>query len=341
VNETVLLTGATGSVGGALVLELLRSTEAEVVCLVRPKGPRQAADRMRDALERACGLYDEWELLDDVWRRCSVLEGDLLLPGCGVSRAERRRIDEVWHVAGLRAPEADEGSVRRATVEATRGLLQLAVDLGATSCNHFGDAVVGPLRDGVVVEEPVAEGAPVGGPRERAERDAERLALAAPLQRVRVFRPSLVVGHSATHAATSTTGFYQLIGDVRASRPPRPVGGPDGALNCLPVDLVAREAVAVARSASAEEVFHLTSVAPAPSLGEAVATIAAQAGVEAPEVPGGDRDGVRFDRAHTDAALGAPGGDFPLCAEDLGPYVDWYLRHVGDQVDTVPYEVRR
>lgn len=53
-----LLSGATGFIGGAVVLELLRDPESEVYVLVRGQDPAQARRRLCNALTAAATAYD-------------------------------------------------------------------------------------------------------------------------------------------------------------------------------------------------------------------------------------------------------------------------------------------
>ncbi|WP_437900207.1 SDR family oxidoreductase [Sorangium sp. So ce124] len=51
-KEAHLVTGATGFIGGALVLELLRRTDDDIVAMVRP-GDTGAVERFRQSIHHA------------------------------------------------------------------------------------------------------------------------------------------------------------------------------------------------------------------------------------------------------------------------------------------------
>jgi hypothetical protein len=96
--DKILLTGATGFFGSHLLLELLRQTEAEVVCLVRATGSRCGKERLWQTLA-ARGL----SLRTEERRRVGVIAGDLGSPRLGLSpqawEQQARRIDAVYHAA--------------------------------------------------------------------------------------------------------------------------------------------------------------------------------------------------------------------------------------------------
>ena len=81
-----LVTGATGFVGRALVLELLARTQAPVVCLVRADGT-SPQERLRNALFEAADAYDcPQSVRAAITQRCHAVAGDIRSPECGLAR---------------------------------------------------------------------------------------------------------------------------------------------------------------------------------------------------------------------------------------------------------------
>lgn len=77
--ERFLITGANGFLGGHLLLDLLRRSDAHAVCLVRGTDDRDAERRLGEALT---GFDLPWS--PEVRRRVTVLAGDLRAPRLGL-----------------------------------------------------------------------------------------------------------------------------------------------------------------------------------------------------------------------------------------------------------------
>ncbi len=353
-SKTHLVTGATGFVGAALVLELLRQTSDEVVALVRPSAEFDASERFRQAIVQAAELYEAVDLLAQL-ERCRVVAGDLFEQGCGVTSELPSEVDEVWHcAASLQFENRHHENIRATNVEGTRRVVALAERLGVERFNYISTAYVAGRATGLIREdrELVAE---TNNHYERSKIDAEAIVAAAPCL-VRIMRPSIVVGHSRTHAATTFSGYYGFIRQIAQFRgmvertqkgllervPVQLRVDADADANFVHVDTVAREAVAIAEHDRAGGVFHLTHPAPA-KLGETIRTIFALLSIRDP-IFVDDRSSFswldeqldkrmdfygsyivghkQFERTRTDASMPEPIAHAPVDAEPLGR---WYL----------------
>ncbi|OOK65309.1 NAD dependent epimerase/dehydratase family protein [Mycobacterium kansasii] len=215
----VLVTGATGSVGIGLVLELLNQTSAEVVCLVRGLDDAAAQQRLVDSLLDAAGLYDCEEAVDAIRTRCRAVAGDVTAPACGIDDLARvGAVDEVWHLAAsLRYLDKHETSIRAVNVEGTRQALALAGQLGAGVFNQASTIGTAGAQSGVHYEAPVAKDAPMNNAYERSKRDAEYLVAEAGMATARIIRLPIIIGHSRTYALAASTlsGIYTLVNEMR------------------------------------------------------------------------------------------------------------------------------
>ena len=233
--KRILLSGATGFLGGALLDELLDSTGAEVVALTR----RPVAGR----------------------RRVHVVEGDLSLPRAGVS-AERfaalaREVDAIVHCGAAVNWVYPYSALRDVNVDGTLELLRLAAVRGIPF--HFISSLsvcyssLGPPTAGEEFDAlPYLRGVELGYAQtkvvaETLVREAGRRGLP-----VRIYRPPLISGHSVTGAYNRDDLITALVrGCVRMGTAP----DLDWKLDCQPVDDVARMIVRL--SGDREPVFHL------------------------------------------------------------------------------------
>lgn len=357
-GDAHLLTGATGFVGGAIALELLRETDGPLLCVVRA-GAAGAQARLDEALSHAARVYDEQELWAREGDRASAIAGDLTAPGCGVDLATLPPVAEVWHAAASLAFEDErEPEIAQANIGGTEAVVALAEGLGARALNHVSTAYVGGARTGTMLEQLLPLDAPCNNAYERTKLRAEHVADGAALERVRILRPSIVVGHGRTSAATTFTGLYgvvrgfaalrrqvaEVLGDFLLHRPLRLQGAADVPVNLVPVDAVARNAVALSRVDATSGIFHLTNVSP-PTVGETMDVIAHAVGIRPPRFVASAeaftsidrevndqlrfyasyvRDAKLFDRTNVEAVLGDADASYAMPPERIDRWVRWY-----------------
>ena len=143
--RTVLVTGATGFLGAALVDALLRTTSVDVVALVRAGDSRGARRRLEEALDRhgRAGL-----LLRNPDQRLQAIPGDLSTPQMGLSpdasAALAERADAILHLAADLDIFASYGDLEPANVGGTREVLRLALRQG-TPVHCVSSSAVFPL----------------------------------------------------------------------------------------------------------------------------------------------------------------------------------------------------
>lgn len=359
-----LVTGATGFVGAALVLELLDQTPDDVACLVRPRHDAERAQaRLGRALERACVLYERSDLLPAIEERCRAVPFDLRDSDEDARHRLPAGIAEVWHsAASLRFKQEQRPKIFDQNVDGTLRMLQLSTDLGASTFNYVSTAYVAGKRSGLILEEAAHDPGVAHNAYEESKIRAESLVDGWEGMRTRIMRPSIVVGHTKTFAAISNTGLYGFIlgiqrarqevegrnlGAFLAHRQVRLRGDGEAPINLIPVDVVARNAVRISRSSSEAGVFHLVNATP-PAAAEVGRVVFAALGMAPPrwvdsvdeftlidekldEQPRTDffrtyltRDRV-FDLSNTNAALGESASAVSFDGGALAPYIEWYL----------------
>jgi thioester reductase-like protein len=278
VRRVHLITGGTGFVGSSIILELLRQTNVEVLCLVRPTS-ESIDDRLQRTLLKTAQLYGyDNTILQAIKERCHAIVGDISQPLCGVNLASVGPVAQFWHcAASLRYEDRYVTEIFQTNVEGTRHALDLACRIGVNEYfNYVSTAYVAGKRTGIILEK-LAGGHETHNHYEASKIQAEALVAAAPSVRTRIFRPSVVIGHSTTFAVSS--GFSGLYGFMRKllqfkgamSRVQEGLLSrealhmrvdADGLLNLVPVDYVSRQAVQIATSSASASIFHLTNAAP-------------------------------------------------------------------------------
>ncbi len=143
--RTVLVTGATGFLGAALVDALLRTTSVDVVALVRADSGGGARRRLEDALDRheGGGLSR-----GNPNQRLEAIPGDLAKPLMGLSpdafAALAEKADAIFHLAADLDVFASYEDLEPANVRGTREVLRLALRHG-TPVHCVSSSAVFPL----------------------------------------------------------------------------------------------------------------------------------------------------------------------------------------------------
>jgi thioester reductase-like protein len=356
------VTGATGFVGSNLVLEILGQAETEVYALVRP-AEESSEVRLQSALRHTARSAGHGNGLDNaISERCQAVEGDIHSENCGAHARTFPPPDQFWHVAAsLRYEDRYAAEIYRTNIEGTRNALALAQCSGVRGhFNYVSTAYVSGSRMGVIREE-ASSGHAANNPYEHSKMQAEALVDQSQDLRVRIFRPSIVIGHSITReVASGFSGFYgfmrrilrlrQLLDRIQdglASRAGlRVIAEPATLLNLIPVDVVARQMVSISRSGSRATVFHITNPTPPPAA-EVARVIFRELDLRLPilvsDATGMDwieqkieqglgfyksyfRGTRLFDRRNSDQALGdkAPEPGYRMDSAILTEYVRWY-----------------
>jgi nucleoside-diphosphate-sugar epimerase len=260
--KKILLTGATGFVGGATAATLLSSTDAELVTLVRARSVADGEARVRASVARFG--------VDVAASRLHVIAGDL---GTHVD-VRSRALSGVTHVVNAAAQTsfAARDDVRRTNVDGTvafaaqmRALPRLERFL------HVGTAwICGIDPPAVVHEDDAPSASAVHGVRytQTKEEGEARLAALRDLPLV-VARPSTVVGHTRLGCAPSASIFWTFLAMNTLRRITFELGT---RVDVVPVDWVAASLVhLLAKPHLAHARYHLSAGEEASTTFEAIA----------------------------------------------------------------------
>jgi long-chain acyl-CoA synthetase len=280
----VLLTGATGFLGTALLARLVGPPhERRVWALVRARDDAQAAERIRLAL---APLVDD---LDAACERVVAVAADLQQPWMGLDERQceaiARWVTDVIHSAASVSFSLPLEEARAINVDGTRRVLDLAVRCAASGDGlrrfaHVSTAYVAGTHRGVFGEDDHDVGQGFNNTYEQTKWEAEQLVRAhAERLPVQVLRPSIVVGD---HETGWTASFNVLYTPLRAyargalSVIPAIRSAP---FDAVPVSFVADAIAELALGDGGEcRTYHLTASERASTMDELIALSARRCG---------------------------------------------------------------
>src|SRR5919107_864492 len=228
------VTGATGFIGRFLVQELLATRSEHVFVLVRPSSQRRVEQ-----------LVHQWGHPD----RVTPVSGDLEEATLGVDPAwvaeHKGTIDHFFHLAAVYDMTTTEERNESHNVGGTRNALELAADLHAGVFHHVSSIAASGDYTGFWDETMFDVGQHLPSPYHRTKFESEKVVREESAVPWRVYRPSLVIGHSETGDMDKVDGPYyffpilKLLRDYLPSWTPL-VGVDLGDTNVVPVDYVAK-----------------------------------------------------------------------------------------------------
>lgn len=245
----ILLTGATGFVGGEVARRLVARGHS-LACLVRPKEGQAPAARLA-----ASGIVAD------------VVEGEV---GGPLKAVAREPWDIVIHCAGDTTFFPRDAEVyRRAHVDGAVDLLRKA---NAGVFLHVSTAFVCGMRTGRILESESDLDQSFHNPYEETKLEAELALRSLATPDLRIARPSIVVGEAPDTTGAGPTsavyGFVRLVSQLawhskHAHAQLRMPGLRGARFNIVPVEYVADGIVALAEAPEARGgSFHLVADAP-------------------------------------------------------------------------------
>jgi thioester reductase-like protein len=324
-SGAILLTGATGFLGMDALARLIERDRDDVVVLVRASDDEAARARLDGVLAR---LYDE---LPAGAARVSVVRGDLLEPGLGLSDADCARlvasVDRIVHCAASISFDLPLEEAREVNVRGVERVIELAREIAAEGSLrrfvHVSTAYVSGRYAGEFGEEDLDMGQGFRNTYERSKNEAERLLRAAAASEdlpLAVARPSIVVGHSLSGWTSAFNVLYWPMRAFERGLLQEVPARADSIVDFVPVDYVTAGVLALLDDEAAVGTYNLVAGELALSAGELVALHASLTG----------REPVRFVEVGADGDGGLPAG-----AETFAPYFDVRCRFSDTQAQAL------
>lgn len=261
----ILLTGATGFIGGELLRRLLRRDERTIVCLVRAASADDAARRGRETLGALFGRVPP-----RLAARVEWVAADIERPRLGLGddawTALAGEVEEAYHCAASTQFDLPLEEAHRINVLGAQEVYALCEAAcargGFRRLHHVSTAFVSGDTPGEVDASFLPDDDhPFRNTYERTKAAAERF-LRARMDRVpiTIYRPSIVVGDSRTGKTTSWNVVYFPMRLMAWGRLPFASVGGRALLDVVPVDFVCDALLALgAREDSRGQTYHLTA----------------------------------------------------------------------------------
>lgn len=278
-RSRLLVTGATGFLGGALLADLVgRDLWPQVRLLVRAASPAEGLQRIRASLDR----FEVPDRLAEHVSARQIITGDLGAPAAIFDDSSLAEVTHVINAAAL-ATFSSSPQLRPVNVEGTFAFARRLAEVARLErFVHVGTAMcVGPDAPSPVAEDDALPGpARHLVPYTESKLDIERkLRSELPHLPLVLARPTIIVGHSGLGTRPSGSIFWVFRTAMLLERW---TVAPEGRIDVVPVDWVARALIELAtRPALKYSLYHL-SAGPtrASTFAELDAAIARGRGVE-------------------------------------------------------------
>ena len=251
------VTGASGFIGRRLVKKLLSRRGAVVHFLIRQSSQDKVAE-----------LLAYWGVDE---KRAKPVFGDLVQPRLGLTKAALKQlggIDHFFHLAAVYDLGADAESQVQINIEGTRNAVVAANEMKAGCFQHVSSIAAAGLYEGVFREDMFDEAENLDHPYFQTKHESEKIVRKECKVPWRVYRPSLVVGDSATGEMDKIDGpyyFFKLIQRMRQMLPPwmPTLGIEGGRINIVPVDFVVAAVDHIAHQKGHDgKAFHIVDPTP-------------------------------------------------------------------------------
>lgn len=281
----IVLTGATGFLGGELLVRLLEHSDHEVIALVRAPDDEAAAARLDATL---AVLLPPGAVPNG---RARAVAAHLDRPGLGLPDVDRDALaadaQAIVHCAASVSFTLPLDEARTINVGGTRAMLDLAA--AAPSLErfvHVSTAYVAGDRPGPYRASEGDVGQRPRNTYEQTKLEAEAYVLDARLRNASILRPSIVVGDSRTGWTPAFNVIYWPLRAFARGLLPVVPGDPAAPVDVVPVDTVADALLELSVGPPRSGTFHAVAGDDAPTAGALSELAARLFGAAPPEFVG-------------------------------------------------------
>lgn len=247
------ITGGTGFIGRFFIQKLMQR-EGHIYVLTRPNSLHKL-ETLRESVGDDSG-------------RIVAIHGDLTQPQLGVSAADietlKGEVKHLCHFAAVYDIAASMEDQQRTNVEGTRNVVQFAASVKAGCLHHVSSIAAGGLYHGTFREDMFEEAENLSHAYFSTKHDSEGIVRKECMVPWRVYRPSMVMGHSKSGEIDKIDGAYYFFKSIQKLRNTLPqwlplLGIEGGRFNVVPVDYVVDAMDHIVHRDDLEaQCFHLT-----------------------------------------------------------------------------------
>ena len=275
-GNAILVSGATGFLGAAVIEELLSTTDRPIFALVRPRKNRTPSMRLRSLWS------DRPELCEQLEKRIIPVEGDIehTMLGMDTSKYDElaKEIGTIVHTAAEVGVNATRERFWNTNVCGTYNMLEFArvsaQNGGINRFVHISTAYVAGRREGTIPEALFAD-ASFNSLYEWSKHEAELLVSAYDDIPYTIVRPSQIVGDSQTGFISTFNTLYYPLKQYLKGRMRIIPASQNLRVNMIPVDYVAHLVCQSieSRDAAGKVLHAVTPTFDQPMLGELVEAV--------------------------------------------------------------------